>query len=91
MFGDGLQAVGTDNVVSTGPYSASWAWADALFVHLDAPDGTAYASRHDPDQLCIALFNRSDITIGLLSGPTALSDMLADVASILRRYGKGIA
>ena len=91
LFGDGLQAVGTDNAVSTGPYSASWAWADALFAHPDAPDGIAYVSRHDSDQLCIALFDRPDIEIGLLSGPTALSDILTDVASILRRYGKGIA
>lgn len=91
MFGDGLQAVGTDNAVSTGPYSASWAWADALFAHPDVPDGIAYSSRHDSDQLCIALFDRPDIRMGLLSGPTALSDILTDVASILRRYGKGIA
>ena len=91
MFGDGLQAVGTDNAVSTGPYSASREWADALFTHPDAPDGIAYASRHDPEQLCIALFSRSDIELELLSGPTPLSDVQADVASILRRYGKGIA
>jgi hypothetical protein len=91
LFGDGLQAVGTDNAVSTGPYKASWQWADALFAHPDVPDGIAYVSRHDPDQLCIALFDRSDIGIQQLSGPTALADMLPDVASILRRYGKGIA
>jgi hypothetical protein len=91
MFGDGLQAVGTDNAVSTGPYTASWAWAEALFAHPDAPDGIAYASRHDSDQLCIALFDRPDITMALLSRPTALSDIPAEVAAILRRYGKGIA
>jgi hypothetical protein len=91
MFGDGLQAVGTDNALSTGPYDASGAWADALFAHPDAPDGIAYASRHDPDQLCIALFDRPDITMTPLSGPTALSDIPAEVAAILRRYGKGIA
>jgi hypothetical protein len=66
-------------------------WADALFAHPDAPDGIAYCSRHDPEQVCIALFSRSDIQLELLSGPTPLSDVLPDVASILRRYGKGIA
>jgi RES domain len=91
MFGAGLQSVGADNAVSTGPYGSSGAWADALFAHPDAPDGIAYASRHDSEQLCIALFFRSDIQLELLSGPTPLSDVLADVASILRRYGKGIA
>lgn len=91
MFGDGLQVVGTDNAVSTGPYGASGAWADALFAHPDAPDGIAYTSRHDSDQLCIALFSRGDIQLELLHGPTPLSDVLAEVASMLRRYGKGIA
>jgi hypothetical protein len=91
MFGAGLQFVGADNAVSTGPYGSSGAWADALFAHPDAPDGIAYSSRHDSEQLCIALFSRSDIQLELLSGPTPLSDVLPDVASILRRYGKGIA
>lgn len=91
MFGDGLQAIGTDNAVSTGPYRASWAWADALFAHPDVPDGIAYVSRHDPDQLCVALFNRPDIEVELLRGPTWLSEIPAEVASILRRYSKGIA
>ena len=91
LFGAGLQAVGTDNAVSTGPYAPSGAWADALFAHPDHPDGIAYTSRHDPEQLCIALFSRSDIQLELLSGPNPLSDVLEDVASILRRYGKGIA
>jgi RES domain len=91
MFGAGLQSLGTDNAVSTGPYVSSGAWADALFAHPDAPDGIAYTSRHDSEQLCIALFSRPGIQLELLSGPTQLSDVLADVASILRRYGKGIA
>ena len=91
LLGAGLQSVGADNAVSTGPYGSSGAWADALFAHPDAPDGIAYCSRHDSEQLCIALFSRSDIQLELLSGPTPLSDVLADVAAILRRYGKGIA
>jgi len=91
MFGAGLQSVGTDNAVGTGPYELCGMWADALFAHPDAPDGIAYSSRHDSEQLCIALFSRSDIELELLSGPTPLSDILPDVASILRRYDKGIA
>lgn len=91
LLGGGLQAVGTDNSVSTGPYSASWAWADALFSHPDTPDGIAYISRHDPDQICMALFNRPDLALDQISGPTALSDIMGDVASTLRRYKKGVA
>ena len=90
MRGRGLQALGTDNAISTGPYGPCGAWADALFNHSDQPDGVAYASRHDPDQVCIGLFSRPDITLEVLGGPTPLADMAADVADLLRRYDKGL-
>ena len=91
MHGPGLQALGTDNAISTGPYSPCGVWADALDAHQDKPDGTVYSSRHDPDQLCIALFSRPDVEVDLLSGPTPLTDLLDDVSGLLRSYGKGIA
>lgn len=91
LLGTGLQAVGTDNAVSTGPYEMSGLWADALFAHPDLPDGIIYCSRHDPEQHCIALFSRPDLHLELLSGPTPLSEMLVEVADILRQYDKGIA
>jgi len=90
MRAAGLQALGTDNAVSTGPYGPCGAWADALFAHPDKPDGIAYASRHDPNQACVALFSRPDVTLEVLSGPNPLADMLIDVADLLRRYGKGL-
>ena len=91
MRGEGLQVLGTDNAVSTGPYAASGAWADVLHAHRDKPDGIAYASRHDPDQLCIALFSTSDVELDIRSGPIPLTDMIENVSRILRRYGKGLA
>ncbi len=90
MRGRGLQALGTDNAISTGPYGPCGAWADALFNHPEQPDGIAYASRHDPDQVCIGLFSRADIALEVLSGPTPLADMAAEVADLLRRYAKGL-
>ncbi len=90
MLGRGLQALGTDNAVSTGPYGPCSAWADALFNHPDQPDGIAYASRHDPDQVCAALFSRADIWFEVVSGPTPLAGMAAEVADLLRRYDKGL-
>ena len=90
MRGRGLQALGTDNAVSTGPYGPCGAWADALFSHPDQPDGIAHASRHDPDQVCVALFSKADIILDALSGPTPLDGMAADVADLLRRYDKGL-
>lgn len=51
-------------------------WSDALAAHQDSPDGIAYASRHDPDQISIALSPRADIELEVLSGPTPLLNIL---------------
>ena len=91
MYGAGLQALGTDNAISTGPYAPCGAWTDALASHRQRPDGIAYPSRHDPDQLCVTLFERTDLTIEVVHGPTPLLDMLPEVSAVLRRYGKGLA
>lgn len=90
MHGAGLQALGVDNSVTTGPYAPCSFWADALFAHPDRPDGITYASRHDPDQVCIALFSRPDLGLVIVSQSVPLAGMLTDVAAILRRYGKGL-
>ena len=90
MHGAGLQELGVDNAVATGPYEPCGLWADALFAHPDRPDGIAYASRHDPDQICVALFSRADIAITLASDSVPLTEILGDVAAVLRRYGKGL-
>ncbi|MGO4843302.1 RES family NAD+ phosphorylase, partial [Rhizobiaceae sp. 2RAB30] len=62
MHGAGLQSLGTDNSISTGPYGPCGAWADALWDHPDEPDGIAYLSRHDPAEVCYAVFERKRIT-----------------------------
>ena len=90
MNGPGLQALGLDNAITTGPYEPCGRWADALFAHPNRPDGIAYASRHDPEQLCVALFSRPDITMIPIGDPVPLTERLAEMAAILRRYGKGL-
>ena len=90
MRGAGLQALGVDNSITTGPYGPCGLWADALFDHPHRPDGIAYASRHDPDQVCVALFSRPDLALEVASDSVPLTEMPADVAKILRRYGKGL-
>ncbi|WP_244564658.1 RES family NAD+ phosphorylase [Rhizobium sullae] len=89
MHGTGLQALGTDNAISTGPYEPRGLWADALWDHPDSPDGIAYQSRHDPGEICIALFERADLAIAI-SGTKLLTAMLKDVADLLDGYGKSI-
>lgn len=90
MHGSGLQALGTDNAISTGPYEPCGHWADALWDHPDQPDGLAYQSRHDPNEICIALFERPGLTIEV-QRTTPLAAILNDVAALLDRYGKSIS
>lgn len=90
MRGAGLQALGMDSSINTGPYGPCGLWADTLFDHQDKPDGIAYASRQDPDQVCVSLFSRPDLALEVASDSVPLTEMPTDVASILRRYGKGL-
>lgn len=90
LHGDGLQQVGTDNAISTGPYGPCGLWADALWDHPDGPDGIAYQSRHDSGEICIALFERPDIRLEIIA-TRPLAAILKEVGTLLDRYGKSIA
>jgi hypothetical protein len=89
LHGAGLQQLGTDNAISTGPYGPCGAWADALFAHPDTPDGIAYHSRHDPDEICVAIFERRALPL-MAGGTVRLLDQLPTVSSVLTRYGKSV-
>lgn len=54
--GAGLNALGTDNRVNTGPYEVSRTWAAALYAHPSKPHGILYVSRHNPAHRCVAIF-----------------------------------
>ncbi|MGF9759479.1 RES family NAD+ phosphorylase [Microvirga sp. 0TCS3.31] len=90
LYGSGLQAVGTDNAISTGPYGPCGLWSDALWDHPDQPDGIAYQSRHDSNELCLALFARSDTRFDIRS-TKPLSAMLHEIAALLEAYGKSLS
>lgn len=91
LHGQGLGKVGTDNAISTGPYEPCGAWADALWDHRDQPDGLAYRSRHDPDEICLALFERPDLPGAFeAQPPTPLRDRHRELALLLARYGKSL-
>ncbi|MEZ2127681.1 MULTISPECIES: RES family NAD+ phosphorylase [unclassified Sinorhizobium] len=90
MHGNGLQALGTDNAISTGPYEPCGLWADALWDHPDQPDGLAYQSRHDSSEICIALFARQDMRL-TCAATTPLPAMLGELAALLDLYGKSLS
>ena len=57
---------------SDPPYDNAQVWSKALRSHPVRPDGIAYTSRHDPSQLCFAVFENSDPPVAVLSRETNL-------------------
>lgn len=83
--GPGLARLGaTAEVVHGGlPYDIPQAWSRALHDHPIAADGLAYTARHDPDELCYALFERAAQAIGEQSRRTDMdSDWFWELAEV---------
>ena len=90
LYCAGLQTVGTDNAISTGPYEPCGLWSDALWSHSNSPDGIAYQSRHDSNELSTALFQRPDMKFEI-KATRPLMAMLHEIAALLDRYGKALS
>ena len=87
--GPNLLRLGTTFALSTGPYEPCAQWADALFDHPDTPDGILFGSRHNPEELCIALFEKPDIALTVVE-TVPLTSHLKQVGEILDRHGKSL-
>jgi hypothetical protein len=59
LDGPGLAILGATAEVTHGgpPYDIPQSWSKALRSHPVKADGVAYSSRHDPRELCLALFD----------------------------------
>lgn len=90
LDGPGLSRLGIDGAIFTGPYGPTWRWSDALRGHADEPDGILYPSRHDPRELCVALFERPDLSL-LARASTPLERQPQDLARVLDVHGKSLA
>ncbi|MBL0403724.1 RES family NAD+ phosphorylase [Microvirga aerilata] len=90
LYGSGLPAVATDSAVSAGPCGPCGLWSDALWDHPDQPDGVAYQSRHNSNEICLALFERPDLTFDITS-TRPLMVMLHEVSVLLDAYGKSLS
>lgn len=90
LTGAGLQALGLDASIFAGPYAPCGAWADALQGHPQKPAGILYPSRHDPSEHCLALFGPEGMALEATGASVPLPDLMADVAAVLRRYGKAM-
>ena len=72
--GPRLAPLGATAAVPHGdpPYENAQAWSKALKEHPDAPDGIAYTSRHDPSELCYAIFHHPDPPVSEVRRDVAL-------------------
>jgi hypothetical protein len=57
---------------------------------LVEPDGVACQSRHDPREICLAIFERPGLRF-TAGAPVPLLDQLPNLAALLGEYGKSIA
>lgn len=94
-FGPGLVRLGTTAAVSGargagGSYAHSQEWSRALFDHPAKVDGIAYQASHDDSLRCVALFERASraLAVARTSGP--LTEEVALVAGVVKRYAVAI-
>jgi hypothetical protein len=92
LRGPGLVHVGADAALTgIADYALTRRWAQAFFDHPSAPDGILYRARHDPEQLCAALFDRTkddveSATLGTMMDPSNAPAL----AKILDEYHYGL-
>lgn len=55
----GLASIGADNRLTTGSYQVAQLWSSALRKHPCRPDGIRYRSRHAPERIAYAIYERS--------------------------------
>ncbi len=91
LYGRGLGVLGCTAEVTHGslPYDRPQAWSHALHGHPARVDGIAYRSRHDDNEVCFAIFERSRDALVLMSRePYLEQDWFYRLCD---RYGVGIA
>jgi hypothetical protein len=88
LTAEGLARIGADNHLCTGPIAVSQRWSRALYSHPEQPDGICFRSRHNPELLCAAIFDRvaprvTASPLGCLRAP----QNMRRIAPILTKYG----
>lgn len=91
LYGNGLAVLGATAEITHGgpPYDLPQSWSKALHDHPMALDGIAYRSRHDDNEVCVAVFDRARDDLAVTS---RVSDLDQDwFYDLLDRYQVGIA
>jgi len=58
----GLASIGADGRLATGSYMVAQRWSAALKKHPCKPDGIRYRSRHAPERIAYAIYQRPPTT-----------------------------
>jgi RES domain-containing protein len=91
VTGNGLHAIGaTAAVNSVGSYDIPQAWSKALHDHPSQPDAILYRSRHDDDQLCLAVFERASGAVAVTGSERHLL-RTGWFLELLEDYGVGLS
>jgi RES domain len=87
LTGKGLARLGADNRLGTCDIRVAQRWSRALHNHPQQPDGILYRSRHDPDLLCAAVFERvQDHIAARRMGSLFAPRNTSRVGRLLRKY-----
>lgn len=83
----GLSSIGADNRLADGNYRVAQKWSAALKNHPCKPDGIRYRSRHAPERVAYAIYERTD-TVFTVSTMGSFTDPVNATlfARVLRTY-----
>lgn len=89
LTGPGLARLGAEAALSSCPeYAVPQRWSRALWSHPEAPDGLLYRARHDPSLVSLALFDRAEDQIDMVSEGAWASSVNRDlIGALVARYG----
>ena len=90
LHGPGLARVGANGAVASGPHGVAQLWSREIHDHPEAPDGIVYRSKHDDDELCIALFDRARDFLVPASAPRPMDMDRSKLIELCYRYGLGL-
>ena len=63
----GLASIGADGRLATGSYTVAQRWSAALKKHPYKPDGIRYRSRHAPERIAYAIYERPPSSFSVTS------------------------